>query len=148
VASLGGATEIQINGAERSYITHVTREGDPVGSFYGFKVAGMVREADMPGIKADQAVYLANNKKFPAGYKLQGKPFYNATSTPLNPGDLYFVDKNGDGVITDADKDVIGSPYPKFTYGFAINMGYKIIDFSASFNGSHGAEVHKVTIPV
>jgi len=141
VISLGGASEIQTNGAERSYITHVTREGDPVGSFYGLKVAGMVREKDMAAINADLVVYKANGNKFPAGYKLSGFPISTYSTTPLNPGDLYFMDKNGDGVITDADKDVIGSPYAKFTYGFGFNMSYKLIDLTASFNGSNGNKV-------
>ncbi|MFT3824196.1 MAG: TonB-dependent receptor [Chitinophagaceae bacterium] len=141
VVSLGGASEIQTNGAERSYITHITREGDPIGSFYGVKVAGMVRQADMDNVNADLAVYKANGNKFPTGYKLKAFPISTSSTTPLNPGDLYFVDKNGDGLITDADKDIIGTPYPKFNYGFAINLSYKIVDFSASFNGSYGNQV-------
>jgi TonB-dependent starch-binding outer membrane protein SusC len=141
VVSLGGASEIQTNGAERSYITHVTREGDPVGSFYGIQVAGMVRQSDMDNVNADLAVYKANNNKFPVGYKLKAFPISTASSTPLNPGDLYFKDNNGDGVITDADKDIIGTPYADFTYGFSINMGYKMFDLSASFNGSQGNQV-------
>ncbi|MEI7733829.1 MAG: TonB-dependent receptor [Ferruginibacter sp.] len=141
VISLGGASEIQINGAERSYITHVTREGDPVGSFYGLRVAGMVREKDMANVSADLAVYKSNGNKFPSGYKVQGFPISTYSTTPLNPGDLYFVDKNGDGVITDADKDIIGSPYAKFTYGFGVNMNYKMFELSASFNGAQGNKV-------
>jgi TonB-linked SusC/RagA family outer membrane protein len=141
VVSLGGASEIQINGAERSYITHITREGDPVGSFYGLKVAGMVRQADMANVNADLAVYKANGNKFPAGYKLMAFPISTYSTTPLNPGDLYFQDKNGDGIITDADKDVIGTPYAKYTYGFALNFNYKIFDLNASFNGSNGNQI-------
>jgi len=141
VVSLGGASEIQINGAERSYITHVTREGAPVGSFYGLRVAGMVREKDMTNVNADLAVYKANGNKFPQGYTVKGFPISTYSTTPLNPGDLYFVDKNGDGLITDADKDIIGTPYPKFTYGFGVNLNYKIFDFSASFNGSQGNQI-------
>ncbi|HVZ24813.1 MAG TPA: TonB-dependent receptor [Sediminibacterium sp.] len=141
VISLGGASEIQINGAERSYITHITREGDPVGSFYGLKVAGMVRQADMANVAADQAVYKANGNSFPSGYKLKAFPISTYSTTPLNPGDLYFVDKNGDGIINDADKDIIGTPYPKYTYGFGFNLNYKVFDFSASFNGSQGNQV-------
>ena len=141
VVSLGGASEIQTNGAERSYITHVTREGDPVGSFYGVKVAGMVRESDMANVNADWAVYKANGNRFPDGYKLKAFPVSTFSTTPLNPGDLYFRDNNGDGLITDADKDVIGTPYPKYTYGFNLRMSYKFIDFSASFNGSQGNQV-------
>jgi TonB-linked SusC/RagA family outer membrane protein len=141
VVSLGGASEIQTNGAERSYITHVTREGQPIGMFYGFKVAGMVREADMAKVSADHTVYKSNGNKIPEGYKVQGFPISTFSSTPLNPGDLYFQDTNGDGVITDADKTVIGTPYADFTYGFNLNMSYKILDFSASFNGSQGNQV-------
>ncbi len=141
VKSLGGASEIQTNGAERSYITHVTREGSPVGSFYGLKVAGMVRAADMNAVNADYAVYKANGNKFPAGYHLQAVPISTYSTTPLNPGDLYFVDKNDDGIINDADKDVIGNPYPDFTWGFNLNASYKIIDLSMSFNGSQGNDV-------
>ena len=141
VISLGGASEIQVAGAERSYITHVTREGEPVGSFYGVKVAGMVRQSDMDNVNADWAVYKANGNKIPPGYKMKAFPISTYSTTPLNPGDLYFKDTNGDGLITDADKTVIGSPYPKFTYGFNINMNYKMFDFSASFNGSQGNNI-------
>ncbi len=141
VNSLGGASEIQNNGAERSYITHVTREGAPVGSFYGLRVAGMIRERDMAGVNADYAVYKGNGNKFPEGYKVQGVPISTYSSTPLNPGDLYFVDTNGDGIITDADKDIIGSPYPDYTFGFGVNMAYKMIDFNMAFNGSQGNQV-------
>ncbi|MBO9204415.1 TonB-dependent receptor [Niastella sp. MAH-29] len=141
VISLGDASEIQTAGAERSYITHVTRVGDPVGSFYGVKVAGMVRQSDMDNVNADWATYKSNGNKFPAGYKVKAFPISTFSTTPLNPGDLYFKDKNGDGLITDADKDVIGSPYPKFTYGFNISMNYKMFDFSASFNGSQGNKI-------
>jgi TonB-dependent starch-binding outer membrane protein SusC len=138
VISLGGAAEIQTNGAERSYITHVTREGAPIGSFYGLRVAGMVREKDMANIAADLAIYKANGNKFPSGYKLVGFPISTYATTPMRAGDLYFKDTNGDGIITDADKEVIANPHPKFTYGFGFNMSYKLLDLSASFNGSEG----------
>lgn len=141
VRSLGGASQILVAGAERSYTTHVTRVGDPIGMFYGIKVAGQVRQSDMVNIAADRAVYLANNNSFPAGYVLKGVPISTYSSTPLNPGDLYFKDKNGDGLVNESDKDIIGTPYPKFTYGFNINMSYKQFDFSASFNGSQGNQV-------
>lgn len=142
VRSLDGASEIFTAGAERSYITHVTREGQPIGMFYGHKVAGMVRDADLANIAEDDAVYQANNKSFPKGYVLKGPArSVGYSSTPLRAGDLYFVDRNGDGVVNEADKDVIGSPYPDFTYGFNLSFEYKNVDLSASFNGSQGNEV-------
>ncbi|NII28832.1 TonB-dependent receptor [Pseudoflavitalea sp. X16] len=140
VVSLGGASTIFTAGAERSYITHATMEGQPVGMFYGLRVAGMVRQSDMANIAADNAALLPNNT-FPTGYKLKGPPRSVYSSTPLNPGDLYFVDVNGDGIVNEADKQVIGSPYPDFTYGFGLSASYKQFDFMASFNGSQGNDV-------
>jgi len=101
----------------------------------------MVKTSDMANVNSDLAVYKANGNKFPTGYQLKGFAISTYSTTPLNPGDLYFVDKNGDGIITDADKDIIGTPYPKFTYGFALNVSYKVYDLSASFNGSKGNQV-------
>ncbi|WP_443947587.1 SusC/RagA family TonB-linked outer membrane protein [Pedobacter sp. AW1-32] len=118
VLNLGGASTILTSGAERSYRTHITQEGQPVGMFYGFKVLGRVTP------------------------ELLGKVAQSsASSNPLKVGDLYFQDTNGDGVVNDADKTIIGSPYPDFTYGFALNASYKAFDIRASFNGSYGNDV-------
>lgn len=141
VKSLAGASPIMVAGAERSYITHITQVGQSIGMFYGLKVAGMVRQSDMANIALDNAAILSNNT-FPAGYKLKGPPrSYTYSTTPLRAGDLYFQDTNGDGIINDADKTVIGSPYAKFTYGFNLFLNYSMFDLSASFNGSYGNKV-------
>lgn len=141
VLNMGGANTIITNGAERSYLTHITQEGQPIGMFYGFKVIGMVREKDMENIAIDNANYNASKQSFPAGYVLKGPARSTASSNPLRPGDLIFEDVNGDGVVNDADKQVIGSPYPKFTYGFSLNASYKDFDFNAAFNGVYGNQV-------
>ncbi|SFA52917.1 TonB-linked outer membrane protein, SusC/RagA family [Pedobacter suwonensis] len=118
VLNMGGASSIFTNGAERSYITHTTQEGYPVGMFYGFKVLGR--------LTADNV----------------GKVAASASSTnPAKIGDSYFQDTDGNGIVNDADKTVIGTPYPKFTYGFALNTAYKTFDLRASFNGSYGNQV-------
>lgn len=140
VVSLGGASAIFAAGAERQYVTHVTREGDPIGVYYGLKVAGMVRQSDMANIAIDNANLQADNT-FPKGYVMKGPPRSSYSSTPLNPGDLYFEDPNGDGIVNEADKQVIGSPYADFTYGFNLSLNFRQIDFSASFNGSQGNQV-------
>jgi TonB-linked SusC/RagA family outer membrane protein len=141
VLDMGGASTIITNGAERSYLTHITQEGQPIGMFYGFKVKGMVRESDMENIAADNAVYNSSAQSYPAGYQLKGPARSTASTNPLRPGDLYFEDVNNDGVVNDADKRVIGSPHAKFTYGFAITANYKNFDFSSSFNGTYGNKV-------
>ncbi|RYE99575.1 MAG: SusC/RagA family protein, partial [Oxalobacteraceae bacterium] len=141
VLNLGGGNAIYSVGAERQYITHVTQEGQPVGMFYGFNVVGMVREKDMEAIAQDNANYNSATQSFPSGYVLKGPARSTASSNPLRPGDLLFEDVNGDGVVNDADKRVIGTPYPKFIYGFSLSANYRDIDLSASFNGSQGNQV-------
>lgn len=118
VLDLGGASTIYVAGAERSYITHVTQEGSPIGMFYGFKVLGIANEDNY-------------NKVAPSA----------AQSNPMHPGDFYFEDVNGDGIVNDNDKQIIGTPYPDFTYGFAISARYKKFDLRASFNGSQGNKI-------
>ena len=118
VLNMGGASTILTNGAERSYLTHITQEGQPVGMFYGFKALGRIT-ADNLGKVAPSA----------------------SATNPAKIGDLYFQDTDGNGIVNDADKTVIGTPYPKFTYGFALNTSYKTFDLRASFNGSYGNQV-------
>lgn len=141
VLDLGGASTIFSTGAERSYVTHITQTGQPIGMFYGFKVVGMVKESDLDNLAADNAVYNAATQSFPQGYVLRGPARSTASSNPLRPGDLIFEDVDGNGVINDADKRVIGSPYPKFTYGLSLSLNYKAFDFNTSFNGISGSQV-------
>jgi TonB-linked SusC/RagA family outer membrane protein len=141
VLNLGGASTIITAGAERSYLTHITEAGQPVGMFYGYKVAGMVRQSDMANIAIDNANYNAATQSFPKGYVLKGPPRSLSQTNPLRPGDLYFKDVNGDGVVNSSDLGIIGTPYPKFTYGFNVSASYHGVDLSASFAGSYGNQV-------
>lgn len=141
VLDLGGASTIITNGAERSYMTHITQEGSPIGMFYGFKVAGMVTEADMANLAEDDKHYNASTKSFPEGYQLKGPARSLSQTTKLQPGDIYFEDVDGNGVVDDNDKRIIGSPHPDFTFGLNMSGRYKNIDLTAAFNGSIGNEV-------
>jgi len=118
VLDLGGSSTIYTSGAERSYLTHITQQGQPVGMFYGYQVLGRLTADNVGKVAAS-----------------------SASTNPAKVGDLYFEDVNGDGIINEADKTVIGSPYAKFTYGFALSASYKSFDFRASFNGSYGNKV-------
>lgn len=118
VLDLGGASTILTNGAERSYITHITQEGSPIGMFYGFQVLGIADENNYQSLAPSAA-----------------------SSNPLKPGDLYFEDVDGNGVVNDLDKRIIGNPHPNFTYGFSFNASYKRFDIRASFNGSQGNKI-------
>jgi len=60
------------------------------------------------------------------------------------PGDIRFVDQNGDGVINfsdDSDKTNLGSAIPEFTMGFAFTLNYKGFDLSGNLYASIGNEI-------
>jgi TonB-linked SusC/RagA family outer membrane protein len=141
VLDLGGGNTIITNGAERSYLTSITEAGYPIGMFYGYQVAGIVKQSDLQNIAIDQAHYNASTQSYPAGYKTVGPPRSTFSTLPLEEGDLYFKDVNGDGVINSKDAGIIGNPYPKFTYGFSLNATYKNFYFTTTFNGSYGNQV-------
>jgi len=93
--------------------------GKPIGYFWGYKTAGVFQ---------NQA-QIAQTKAF-----LQKNP---------QPGDLIFVDTNGDGKITPLDKVEIGNPHPDVTLGFGINLGYKGFDLNISGTGAFGQQIAK-----
>src|ERR1700754_586056 len=101
----------------------------------------MVRQKDVANIAAYDAQYNAATQSFPKGYVLKGPPRSTAQTNPLRPGDLYFQDVNKDGIVNASDLDIIGTPYPKFTYGFSLNASYRNIDLNAAFTGSYGNQV-------
>ena len=60
------------------------------------------------------------------------------------PGDLRFVDQDGDGKISfndDSDKTMIGTPIPKITLGYNINISYEGFDLSANFFAAIGQDI-------
>lgn len=57
-------------------------------------------------------------------------------------GSVNFVDTNGDGVITAADRVVVGDPNPDFTYGFNTSFRWRDLSISASFIGSYGNDIY------
>ncbi len=61
------------------------------------------------------------------------------------PGDVKFVDLDGDGKITDADRTYIGKGTPDFTYGLTLQAGYKGFDFSMLIQGTQGNQVFDCT---
>ena len=69
-----------------------------------------------------------------------------AESTPVQPGDVRFLDLAGnpdgspDGRITLADRTVIGNPNPDFTYAINLRAEYNGWDFDVLFNGVQGVD--------
>ena len=65
-----------------------------------------------------------------------------ATQTGAQPGDIKFVDVNGDGKISSEDQTQIGNPFPEFTLGWNFNLEYKNFDFTAFTYASIGNDIY------
>ncbi len=66
-----------------------------------------------------------------------GIPTQEVGSSNVRPGDIKYVDMNGDGVITDADEGFIGGTVdPRIVYGFGGNINYKNWDLNFFFQGT------------
>lgn len=102
-------------------------EGHAIGCFYGYKTDGVIQN------EADLKNYIDKNCGGDAANSLQG--------SAIKPGDLKFVDTNGDGKITSADKTDLGDPHPDVTMGLSFNLGYKGFDFSVTGYTALGQQV-------
>ncbi|WP_088341677.1 SusC/RagA family TonB-linked outer membrane protein [Robiginitalea sediminis] len=90
-------------------------DGFPLGYFYGLQTDGI--------------------------FQTQQEVDAHATQANAAPGDLRFVDINGDGVIDTDDRTNIGDPFPDATMGLNISLGYKHWDFTAYAFASIGNEI-------
>lgn len=110
-----------------------TEVGQPLGSFYGFVVDGI--------IQSQTEVDALNNGAPDGVYSFAG----------TGPGDFRYkdigsFDENGDfipvpdGEITDADRTYLGNPWPKWIYGINLGMKFKNFDLSVFFQGIQGVD--------
>lgn len=53
----------------------------------------------------------------------------------VQPGDVKYVDQNGDGVIDNNDRVVLGNPFPRYTFGFTYGLNWRGFDFSMFWQG-------------
>ena len=56
-------------------------------------------------------------------------------------GQIRYKDLNGDGVITEQDRQVVGNVNPKFVWGFNNTFNYKGLDLGVFFQGSYGNDI-------
>jgi TonB-linked SusC/RagA family outer membrane protein len=96
--------------------------GFPMGYFHGFQTDGLYQtQAEIDALDAN-----ASEGTYHLG---------------AGPGDLKFVDTNGDGMISDDDKTYIGDPIADITMGFNVGFSYKNLDFSANAFASIGNDM-------
>ncbi len=67
----------------------------------------------------------------------------HATQNAAKPGDIRFVDLNGDGKINGDDRKQIGDPFPTFTMGWNLSLEYKNFDFNTFFYASVGNDIYR-----
>lgn len=93
--------------------------GQPIGYFYGLQTDGIFQ---------NQA-------------EVDTHPSQAGLGASAQPGDIRFVDTNGDGVINADDRVKIGSPIPDFTFGFNLTANYKNFDLSTYVFGNVGNDI-------
>lgn len=121
--NIDGSNVQAVNGDGLKWTNHsICREGYAVGSFYGYKAAGIVRT---------QAQLDELNKSAKGGTYQDG----------LHVGDLYYKDLNGDTKVDENDVDVIGNGFPKVNFGLNLNATYKNWDFSIYTYGVLGQKI-------
>ncbi len=106
---------IAAGGLEGSFITR-TQVGRSIGDFYGWNFIGVFQ---------NQA-------------EIDGYPSFAGT----RPGDAKFEDVNRSGRINDSDRVFMGSPIPKFVFGFNLGASYKGFDLQADFQGQTGNMIY------
>lgn len=90
--------------------------GDPIGSFFGYRVIGVFQnQADLDSYphRSDAGI-----------------------------GDLKYEDVNGDNILDANDRTTIGSPIPSFLFGFGTELTYRNFDLSFDFQGQLGNEIY------
>jgi hypothetical protein len=118
VLDLGGQQYLDAGSAEfrqRSIL------GSPLQAFFGYEVEGIFQNANE----------IANS----------GLTDEFITDYSIEPGDFKYKDQNGDGVIDDLDRVVLGSYLPTFSYGFNLDATYKRLSVSATFQGQKGNKI-------
>ena len=116
VLSLGGGTNIPGKTHLGNQVNTMIEPGKPIGYFYGYKMDGVFQTQEE-----------INNYR--------GGPDNTIIMPTAEPGDLKFVDLNGDGKLGEEDRTMIGNPHPDFTFGLTLSGEYKGFDLSMFFQG-------------
>lgn len=131
---------VSINGEQTSFFSPavarfgnaaINQVGQPIGSFFGFIADGYYQSA------AEAAAATAAGGCGLAADGGNGTACYDAAAM----GRIKFRDVNGDGIVNDNDRTIIGSPHPKFTAGLDLGLRRGNWDASATFFGSYGNKI-------
>ena len=109
-----------------AYVSRV-QVGMPIGYFFGYQTTGLFQ----------------NQTEVDNYVTAEGSPIVIAdeSDTPRKPGDVRFVDQNGDGIINENDKVMLGKPMPDFEFGLQLNAEFKGFYFNTTLTGKLGLQV-------
>lgn len=129
LVALDGQASSAIEGyGQWSDVVSRTEVGESLYNFYGYVTDGVYKD-------------LADIQNSPKSSKYPEDGKFNRSQT-VWVGDIKYKDINGDGVIDEKDRTNIGSPMPKFTFGWTNTITYKEFDLSIFVNGSYGNKVY------
>ena len=98
------------------------------------------------------AFYVVRNVGiFQSQAEIDAAPDHSALHPLFGPGDLRFDDLNGDGVIDQDDRTVVGKEDPTWIYGMTLRANYKGFDIAALFQGAadfHGFGSAEIARPL
>ena len=106
-----------------SQFPYISQVGKPTGMMYGFIYDGTYKAEDFDD----------------KGNLVSGIPSFKGNA--MQPGDMKYRDMNGDGVIDDYDRTIIGCGQPLNTGGFGNNFNWKNFDLNIFFAWSYGNDV-------
>ena len=94
----------------------ICKEGEAVGSFYGYRVEGVIKDQAM----LDKALAQGQTAKM---------------------GDYLFKDLDGNGTLNELDMDILGNGFPKLNYGLTLGANFKDFDFTMQMHGVLGQKI-------
>lgn len=121
VTSLAGGEPIESGNISKVGNATRTEEGYELAYFYGLRTDGIFNTQE----EVDAHVNADGGLIQPSA----------------QPGDVKYLDLNGDGLISDKDRTYLGSATPDFTYGASANFEYRNFDLRLFLQGSYGNEI-------
>lgn len=115
----------------------LTAVGHAAGVFYGYKTNGVFASDADAKCHRNPVTGEMEYLKYPTGLTDA-----NLASKDFRAGDVHFVDQNGDGWITEADKVVIGNPNPDIYGNISTMLSFKRLTLNVNLKYSLGNDVY------
>ncbi len=106
----------------------ISRVGQPIGSFFGYKSLGVFATENEAATASKSGGYLTTK-------------LANGNDEKFHAGDMKFEDVDGNGIINENDRQIIGNPNPKFYGSFGTNFIYKSWSLNVDFSYCYGNDV-------